>query len=436
MMNEYRRSPVNATLSAKGNPMKHLAQIFLSIAIAVSFASIVSAATVTLSPNGNGRYTVNGDSMGGVAGIDLTIGYDPARLSGPTVTWGPLIAGAVSIANTNIPGSIRIAIVKPEPFAQSSGVIATISFAAEREACGILQLSAKLINEKTLAVPVQAAVAGGAACGAAPDAPLSTTPGVPFSQTASSGTTSSTAGSNPSQGVAGLGSVRMPGESQAVKEERPAEKAAPPPSAVESAPEAATAQSVPAAVERSAEPVEAPVSQTAYVGVIERFRSFRGERSTEAMLDLFAQPVAPDIRQEPSVVISDGKSTARVSLDLTVSKGAADNISLIGATLVSLKNGDDKGRMVIDLMPQYGVTKSVVTIVTGRAVIEYPLTVVPPVKAVAGSRAEFASFIKDSGSKEPKYDLNGDGRHDYQDDFIYTGHYLLQTSKSESKKAN
>jgi hypothetical protein len=39
--------------------------------------------------------------------------------------------------------------------------------------------------------------------------------------------------------------------------------------------------------------------------------------------------------------------------------------------------------------------------------------------------ADFAQFLKDGSEPKPKRDLNGDGRHDYQDDFIYTVNYLI-----------
>jgi hypothetical protein len=60
--------------------------------------------------------------------------------------------------------------------------------------------------------------------------------------------------------------------------------------------------------------------------------------------------------------------------------------------------------------------------------IDFPLTVVPPAGAVTGNKADFAAFLKDSGVQAPKFDLNGDGRHDYLDDYVYTAHYLIRSS--------
>jgi hypothetical protein len=219
----------------------------------------------------------------------------------------------------------------------------------------------------------------------------------------------------------------MPAEPQAQKEEKPLEKVPSQPVTAEPASEFVPQQGGTVVAERAPEAAETvqPLTQSAYGSILDRFRGFQGDRTPESMTALFDKPVAPDILQEPAIVISDGKATARVSLDLAVSKGSAANISLIGVTLINLKNGDEKGRLVIDVQPLGRVSKASVTIFTGRAVLEYPVTVVPPAESVTGSRTDFAAFLRDSGAKAPKFDLNGDGRHDYQDDYIYTAHYLL-----------
>ena len=43
------------------------------------------------------------------------------------------------------------------------------------------------------------------------------------------------------------------------------------------------------------------------------------------------------------------------------------------------------------------------------------------------TEADFMLFLKERGDvKNPKGDLNGDGKRDYQDDYIFAGNYILQ----------
>jgi hypothetical protein len=58
------------------------------------------------------------------------------------------------------------------------------------------------------------------------------------------------------------------------------------------------------------------------------------------------------------------------------------------------------------------------------------------VKKLSFSEAETSAFLKDQGAEKPMFDLNRDGKHDYIDDYIYTGHYLLNNKqvKAEPKK--
>ena len=78
--------------------------------------SPILAASITVTPAGSGAFAVLGDGMTGVAGIDITLGYDSSALASPSVTQGGLVSGALFTANTNLPGLVRIAIIKSTPF--------------------------------------------------------------------------------------------------------------------------------------------------------------------------------------------------------------------------------------------------------------------------------------------------------------------------------
>jgi hypothetical protein len=89
-----------------------------------------NGASISIVPAGNGNYVVQGDNLVGVAGLQLTIPYDSSAMSSPTVAQGDLLSGAMFVSNTNVPGTIRVAIVSAAPFS-GSGQIAAVSFASD-----------------------------------------------------------------------------------------------------------------------------------------------------------------------------------------------------------------------------------------------------------------------------------------------------------------
>lgn len=63
---------------------------------------------------------------------------------------------------------------------------------------------------------------------------------------------------------------------------------------------------------------------------------------------------------------------------------------------------------------------------------EIPLTVAPaiPAESKIGKKgklteADFILFLKERGTeKAPRFDLNGDGKRDYLDDYIFTANFI------------
>lgn len=413
--------------------MRRSSSILLAIGLCVCSVAIALGASVTITSTGAGSFAVQGDSMNGVAGIELTMGYDASLLASPSVTWGSLVSGAMSVANTAVPGAIRIAIIRTEPFS-GSGPIASVTFATQSSSGGITSVTARLIDSKGATVPSQASIATGAGAAPAAGSGLVTTPGVPFSQSEQPRVSpAGTAATTPTVAT-GLGAVSMPDDTPPRGEAQPVDpKPARVPEPAEAA-EPATAPEQKPSVDKAAETVEpGDVKQTAYSGVLDRFRSYQGEKSPEIMAALFMMEIAPNVRQEPAVVISDGEATVRVVVDLPAGRGASTSFALTGARLVSLKKEDDADSWVLEALPREKTLKANVTILTSSSVIEFPLTVVPPAAAVSVKPADFAAFLKDSGARSPKHDLNGDGRHDYLDDFIYTAHYLVATGAAAKR---
>jgi hypothetical protein len=414
----------------------NLRSILIMISLGLCIASSALSASLTIQATGPGTFSIQGGGMDGVGGMDLTIGYDPATLTAPKVSWGGLVSGALSVANTSAPGVIRIAIIRTEPLS-GSGSIAALTFSTQSGSGGLNSFSAKLIDGKGGELPVQAGIAPEATGSATAASGLGTTPGGASGQP-DTVQTSSAAAPPPvaSPASIGLGTVSMSGDSQPRSELRPAEPKAAAAKDVVEVKEAAERQVIQSSSEKPAEPseyAEVKQVQTVYVSVLERFRAFQGERTPESMAALFKQVISPNISQEPAIVVSDGTATVRITIDLSAIKGSSTNFALTGAKLVSLKRADDSETWILESLPQANTLKASVTIMNSRSVIEYPLTVVPPA-TVSQKKEDFVQFLKDSGAKNPQFDLNGDGSHDYRDDFIYVAHYLTK-SGAESKAA-
>lgn len=77
-----------------------------------------------------GSYSVRGDGLQNVAGVEMTLEYDPQVLFGtPHVSAGQLMTGSMSAINTGTPGVIRIAFVRTTAM-NGNGDICSISFDA------------------------------------------------------------------------------------------------------------------------------------------------------------------------------------------------------------------------------------------------------------------------------------------------------------------
>lgn len=168
---------------------------------------------------------------------------------------------------------------------------------------------------------------------------------------------------------------------------------------------------------------------------LDTIAAYRGETSPAILTALISREVSPIIRQEPPVALSDGKTVLRISAFLGLGDGNSPNFALNGATLISLSRSPAPDtNWIIEALPQPGCIRASLTILTGTEMIEYPLTLAPPAADISNLEADFKTFLRDSGASPPKRDLNGDGRHDYLDDFIYTANYLARGTGTSGKR--
>ena len=419
--------------------MTRLLILFTTITLLFMSAQATFAASVTITPVTAGSYSIQGNAMDGVAGIDLTILYDSSSLSSPSFSKGAFVGGALVAANTNNPGSIKIAIISTKAFS-GSGQIATVTFATQSGTGGITSATVSMIDSKGAPVASQVVVSGGNATTATTPGFI-TSAGVPFSQPDATATTttdttvlSSTPAAQSSSIPTYLGTVSMPSDVQTKGDTKPVDTTADPVQVSE--------PMIPKPVEQPVEdkPLPEPqkpekVTMTSYQGTLENFRTYQGEKSPANLIALFKKQIAPTIRQEPAVVLSDGKTPVKILVKLEGAGVKSPNFALNGAKLVSLNKDDASFTWIVEAMPQAGIVQAGLTILTDSTTLEYPLTLAPPVKGVSPAEADFVTFLKDSGAATPKRDLNGDGKHDYLDDFIYTAHYLIwKDAAGKSKK--
>lgn len=400
--------------------------LFTTISMLLMSIQSAFAASVTITPTAVGTYSVQGNSMDGVAGIDLKIIYDSSSLSSPTVSQGSLVAGALMAANTNNPGSIKIAIVSTKALS-GSGQIATVTFTTQNGAGGISSASVSMINSKGAPIAAQVVVSSGSAV-SAPTSDFTTTPGVPFSQPGAAATTTAPTSSIPTY----LGTVNMPSDVQTKSDTKSADVTGEPVQLPE--PAATKPVEPPAEIKPVSEPQKSvKVTMTSYKGILDNFSAYKGKKTPAIFIALFSKEITPAIRQEPAIAMSDGKTAVSLLVKHVPSGDKSPNFALNGAKLVSISK-DASSTWIIEAMPHKGIMQASLTIMTDSEYIEYPLTLAPTIDGVSSSEADFVVFLNDSGAAPPKHDLNSDGKHDYLDDFTYTANYLMKTGLTGKAK--
>jgi len=183
------------------------------------------------------------------------------------------------------------------------------------------------------------------------------------------------------------------------------------------------------AVAPTATPVAAAatgaISSAAPASVLERFRTYSGSRTPAALSGLFSAPVREGVRQKPEVVLSNGAVTVSVAAVIPAQGNTAPNFAFKGARLIS--NAQlTKDEWLVEALPETGAMDVEMVVLSNGIAQEIPLTVAPPLPAETDlSEKGFVAFLGDTkpGAK-PLQDLNGDGRRDYLDDYIFTVNYL------------
>lgn len=384
-----------------------------------SFAGAASGASLIISSSGNGVFTLQGVGLADAWGIDATISYDTSTLTNPRVEQGSLIAGALMAANPNTPGIVRIAAVKSVSIS-GSGIVATISFDTAPENGGkILSLNAKVVNGSGARLNVATQVNNPATSTVSSDTTIDTQ--------AIAGTSSSHSTAGQEQRYLGPTGINYPSGS----EEYASRKAQADDHPEEPAP--GTGETVPVeTLERVKPEITKPagaatVTSTeckpaSYKSVLEAFREYTGTRTIKALRVLFDTASFPGIRQEPGVVLSDGKTIVKVLVQMPSTVKEPPNFVLVNAKLISLK--PDRNSWAIEALPEKNVNDADISVMANGCITQIPLIIARPMDA--GKYKEYGNAnFSSSGRKAPKNPkCTKDTR--YLDDYIFVANYIVK----------
>jgi len=397
----------------------------LTLALTLFYSQPVCAAsTLSLLSSGDGGFSLQGVGMENVAALDVTINYETSTLSNPRVMPGVFISGALMQVNPNVPGTVRMLIITTSPI-KGDGTIATLAFDQTGNSPGrIIAINASVANINGDPLPVLAQIV---------NSPNETEPS---SITPSNAGTRSDTGAVPApSGQQGMIVGIVPsGASAGSKIEEPsaAPEVSPEPVKELEVVSQETASRAPG-TEQEKSPSKQEKNIYSQKSVLERFGIYTGARSAKALTELFNQEPLIGFRQVAPVVLSDGKALVKISfIAMTTGKKKPD-VKVSGATLLSLKKDtDNTNTWIAELRPDKKAVSATLAVSQEKVNMEFPIVVAPAAtvdldKSGSVTEADFMLFLRDRGTaKNPKFDLNGDGKRDFVDEYVFTANYIIK----------
>ncbi len=415
--------------NARTTILAFLLGVVLSIAAICGPDAAVAASTVTISSSGDGVFLVQGVGIEGAAAMEINVGYDLSSLANPRVAPGDLIAGAMTAVNTNVPGAVRIVVIRLAPV-NGSGVIATLTFDRKGASPGkITSLNVRLANSQGAPLPVLAQVSNPSETPAAPSAESETRESTPGTAQTAQATTPKAIIAGPSEKAA-----ESRGASDVSGTGTPDERQVQPESGRESTQE-------PAVIARTSESASAASGAAsrkifAQMSILDRFRDYKGKRTPEAFIALFEQDSPSWCRQEPPVALADGRKAVRVTFISGPGERTSADVAVIGARLISMKKDpDNTNTWIVEVVPNRGEYRASIGVSQSGGTMVCPLTTAPniasdPTRSKAMTKTEFLRYVNERGTASVKqYDVNKDGKLDYIDDYIMTANYLSGAGK-------
>lgn len=191
---------------------------------------------------------------------------------------------------------------------------------------------------------------------------------------------------------------------------------------------------IPAVPAASAAKTETPSATP--ISVLERFRTYSGPRTPAALSALFSAPVWAGVRQQPEVVLSNGAIPVNIAATIPATDNTAPNFAFTAARMVSSAQVK-RDQWLIVALPETGVMKAGMIVLSNGVTREIPLTVAPTLPAGTDlSEKGFIAFLGGAtAAAKPLRDLNGDGSRDYIDDYIFTANYLANKQSPVAERS-
>lgn len=403
--------------------------LFLFLLIFVPVTAF-AAGTISIVQTSDSSFNVTANGLGAPAGFHLRVLYDNTSLTNPRVVQGDLIGSGVMFLPNILSGEVRIAAVTTNPM-KGTGTIATITFDRIGASAGTITVSGGDtspvidLNGKNIAVTFSKFSYGPTG---------SSSPGtstIPLVDVNGNTITPPRGGTGTIVG----GTLTLPTDDAGVVKDR---KDAPAPLSQETRDTTlpAPVQGGDTSAAQDAAPAPAPVpakiekyQPRSVTSVLDKFRLYTGEKTPETLAALFTRETGTPFTQTPAIAMADGKTVVAV-LITKVPGDRAPNFSFNHARYVSLTQAGD-GEWLMEVKPDKGAITASITMLTEGGEQLIPLVVAPRVNVDLDqsgkvNEADFQLFLKTRGTeKAPAYDLNGDGKRDYQDDYIFTANYLL-----------
>ncbi|MDD2366249.1 MAG: hypothetical protein PHN84_08805 [Desulfuromonadaceae bacterium] len=411
--------------------------IYTLLTLLLCSSPAFGGAILSINTIGDKSYSIQGSNMDGVSGIQLEISYDTSSLKAPNVVQGGLVSGAMIAANTSIPGKIIIAIISTKSFS-GNGQIANITFATktgngkltidssniiDSNGSPVTSLNSDAVENNQTISTTETSTPSNIALSNSPQQPQEVKPS-PINQ----GTQTI---STPIQTY--LGTVTLPAINTPEQE-------TPEPSVTVITTSDNEAGSTSSKTEPVHEKVSSKIDETkpnetpqyiVYKGIIDRFKNYGSDKNLSNVIKLFEKKVCQIAQQNPQIMVSDGKNSAILTIDLPPRISTSPNFAVNNGKLVSFyKDEKTKGRWTAEVLPTIASSMSTLTIIAGVEEFECPITVTQPLNdSISLDEKGWNRFITEIGPAEsPLHDLNSDGVRDYKDEFIFVANYLLNTS--------
>jgi hypothetical protein len=401
--------------------MKFCARLVFTLSLLTVFtffAHETFAAVLSISSSGSGVYILQGIGLSNAAILEATITYDASTLSNPRVSQGTLISGALMAVNANSPGFIRLAAASVKPIS-GTGPVAIVTFTQTTGSAGkVLSLSARLRNGDGAALAVQTVVSNPVVSGSDTDSDSGSSDNSDSSSETSGTQYNGSSASNPA-------TVSEKDDTGAPVAQEDQSLSDPAGSATERNRdgEAETEE------KKEARDDSTDYDLSGYKSVLQRFSEFRGRKNEKSLTALFYAPVAQGVTQEPPVVLSDGKSKVKLFVKIEPGGKSAPNFAIRKGKLVSLNKKDNF--WIFEVLPEAKTCETTLTFIKDGSKRDIQLSVAPRVdlggflRGKAGQSAFERFLFEQATGKGRPCDLNGDGKTDYVDDYIFTANYIV-----------